>query len=98
MKIKQLLSELKRDLVTRNYNGCACTHSDKRSNNFSHENQTIAVVVEQGSGEGHLQCLCTCTHIDKWSNNLSHENQTIVVVVEKGSGEAQLQYLCLRPL
>ncbi len=58
MKIKQLLLYLTRDIAKRNYNGCACTHSDKRSNNLSHENQTIVVVVEKGSGEAQLQWLC----------------------------------------
>jgi hypothetical protein len=98
MKIKKLLLYLTMDIAKRNCNGCTCTHSDKRSNDLSHENQTIAVVVEKGSGEAHLQCLCTCTHTDKWSNNLIHEKQTIVVVFDKGSGEAQLQRLHLRPI
>jgi hypothetical protein len=58
MKIKQLLLYLTRDLSKRNYNVCACAHSDKRSNNLCHENQKIVVVVEKGSGKAQLQWLC----------------------------------------
>ncbi len=71
--------------MKRNYNGCTCTHSDKRSKNLCHENQTIVVVSDRGSVEAQLQCL-RLHHSDKRYNDLSHENQTIVVKVEKGSG------------
>jgi hypothetical protein len=52
-----LLLYLKRDIAKGNYNGCACTHSDKRSNSLCHENQTIVVVFEKGYSEGQLQWL-----------------------------------------